>query len=124
LLGTGAGAIFLEERTFKFQDSLPDNLVTALRPFIPHEDTRGRLAGQLVVVNNNEFTWFTNFALSVQARNVLDDKTKESKNLWYEESLPPDTLMYCLLAERIADSGMSDLGNLLLEEKISAGRRQ
>lgn len=122
LLGTGPDTIFLEERTFTFQSSLPEKLVTSLTRFIPYKDTRGRLAGQLVVANSNEFTWFTNFALSVQARNDLVDKTKESNNLWYEESLPPDTLMYCLLAERIADGGMSELATLLRERKyLQAG---
>ena len=34
------------------------------------------------------------------ARNQLDSATKVSQNLWYEETLPPDTLMYLLLGER------------------------
>ncbi len=41
------------------------------------------------------------------------DENKKSKNLWYEESLPPDTLMYALLAERNDDSGITDLKTLL-----------
>jgi CRISPR-associated protein Cmr4 len=36
----------------------------------------------------------------VQARNVLDQKTKESKNLWYEEYIPADALFYAVMAER------------------------
>ncbi len=47
-----------------------------------------------------DFAWFARYALPVQARNVLDDETKQSLNLWYEEALPPDTLMYAIVASR------------------------
>ena len=40
------------------------------------------------------------YGLPIQARNQLDTETKKSENLWYEESLPPDTLMYALVVER------------------------
>ena len=41
-----------------------------------------------------------NIALPIHAHNVLDDETKASRNLWYEETLAPDTLMYTLVTER------------------------
>ena len=107
VLGKGENIIFLEERTFEFSDPLPATLTERLAPLICHHETKKRLSEQLAVVNNNEFTWFTSYALSVQARNVLKNN-KKSDNLWYEESLSPDTLMYCLLGERTADSGLSD----------------
>jgi len=122
LFGKGDKTIFLEERTFEFQGELPEKLTSVIQNFILHPETKKRVPGQLVVINNSEFNWFTNFALPVQARNVLNDQTKESKNLWYEESLPPDTLMYSLLGERTADSGIGDL-EILLNTKgfIQAG---
>lgn len=43
--------------------------------------------------------------LAITAHNSLDKDTKSSKALWYEEALPPDTVMYTLLAERRKDSG-------------------
>ena len=49
-----------------------------------------------MVLNDDDFTWFARFGLSIQARNVLEDGTKQSQNLWYEETLPPDTLLYAL----------------------------
>jgi CRISPR-associated protein Cmr4 len=51
-------------------------------------------------VTDKAFAWFAQYALPVQARNVLDEGTKTSKNLWYEEALPPDTLMYFVVGER------------------------
>jgi CRISPR-associated protein Cmr4 len=58
-----------------------------------------RLATQVVVLHDNDFAWFARYGLAVQARNVLDEK-KTSKNLWYEETIPADSLFYTLLAER------------------------
>ena len=41
--------------------------------------------------------------MPIQARNALDEK-KTSKALWYEESLPPDTVMSALLIARRGDA--------------------
>ncbi|MBC7326081.1 MAG: type III-B CRISPR module RAMP protein Cmr4, partial [Moorella sp. (in: Bacteria)] len=47
-----------------------------------------------------EFAYFARYGLAVNARNVLNDATKTSENLWYEETLPPDSLFYALLLAR------------------------
>ncbi len=92
------GAVTLEELSFK-TDALPGGLTAPLAKLIRHERTRQRLDAQIVVVSDKRFVWFARFALSVQARNVLNEH-KTSQDLWYEETLPPDTLMYALLDER------------------------
>ena len=114
-LGKDEGQLYLEERVFKHGDDLPENLASAIGELVPHEETRARLSDQLVILSDKDFAWFARYALSVQARNVLD-KNKKSKNLWYEESLPPDTLMYALIAERTRKSGIDDLQTLLTEK--------
>ena len=38
-------------------------------------------------------------ATEVIARNVLNDETKTSDNLWYEESLPTETILSGLLVQ-------------------------
>ena len=111
-LGKDEEKLYLEERVFEHGDDLPENLASAIGDLVPHEETRARLSDQLVILSDKDFAWFARYALSVQARNVLDEN-KKSKNLWYEESLPPDTLMYTLIAERTKYSGMSDLKALL-----------
>jgi CRISPR-associated protein Cmr4 len=67
-----------------------------------HSNTRHRLPAQLIVLHDDDLAWFARNGLPVTARNVLDDETKTSNNLWYEESLPPDTLLYAVIAERVA----------------------
>ena len=103
-LGVGDGDLFLEERQFARAGELPSGLIDVLRPLIAHESTAKRLEQQLVVISDNDFVWFARYGLAVNARNQLDDDKKTSKNLWYEETIPPDSLFYCLLAERGANA--------------------
>ena len=96
----GSGTLFLEERQFSISGAPTAEIVDAIKPLLLHEETRNRLPEQLVVLNDNDFAWFARYGLAIQARNVLNDDTKTSKNLWYEETLPPDTVMYALIAAR------------------------
>ena len=101
-LGAGPDALYLEEREFKRCDTSPetDDISKLLGSLIDHPKTRDRLKEQLVILHNDDFAWFARYGLAVNARNVLDDVKKTSRNLWYEETIPPDSLFYCLLAER------------------------
>ncbi|RJQ72321.1 MAG: type III-B CRISPR module RAMP protein Cmr4 [Desulfobacteraceae bacterium] len=99
--------LFLEERQFapvagskeKFV-AVFTSLIEAIKPLIKHEETRKRLMDQLVVISFDDFAWFAQNGLGVQARNVLDEETKTSNNLWYEEYIPADALFYAVLVER------------------------
>lgn len=99
-LGPNDGELFLEERQFSRCGDLPAALCQCLKALILHEATAQRLDRQLVVLHDDDFVWFARYGLSIQARNVLDVEKKTSKNLWYEETIPPDSLFYSLLAAR------------------------
>ena len=101
--------LFLEELSFTIRAAVPEAIVNVLQGYLP-ESVSSRLASQLTIVHNDNFAWFARYGLAVQARNNLDDK-KTSKNLWYEESLPPDTFMYTVLAER-RGTPLKDLANI------------
>jgi CRISPR-associated protein Cmr4 len=109
---SGEGTLFLEERSFSKQlfDTAP--IIKAIEPLIKHVETRSRLTQQLVILSDSDFSWFARFGLPVMARNVLNNKTKTSDNLWYEETLPPDTVMYGVLAERQKDTALKQFVNL------------
>lgn len=109
-------AVFLEEREFSVSGRPSGELVEAVAPLIAHEETRNRLAEQLVVLNDQDFAWFARYGLPIQARNHLDEKTKTSKNLWFEESIPPDTVMYALITGRRAGA-LDLLGRLFPPER-------
>jgi CRISPR-associated protein Cmr4 len=113
-LASGDGELFLEERLFSIERPPPEDLVQAISALIAHSAALARLGKQLAVISDKAFSWFSQSALPVQARNVLDEATKTSKNLWYEEALPPDTLMYFVLGER-ADGAAATLAAHLAE---------
>jgi CRISPR-associated protein Cmr4 len=96
--------LYLEEREFAVGGECPNGVHEAIAPLIRHEQTRKRLDSQTVVLDDHEFAWFCRYALPIQARNVLKkDGTKRSENLWYEESLPSDTVLYALAMARDSD---------------------
>ena len=96
----GEGKMFLEERQFDIISTPPKGIAEAIKPLILHRETQDRLAKQLALLHDDDFAWFARYGLAIQARNSLDDGTKKSGNLWYEETLPPDTVMYTLVAGR------------------------
>jgi CRISPR-associated protein Cmr4 len=104
-LGAGRSdqKLYLEERGFRHAGNLPDGVANLIGELIQHQRTKERLPGQMVILHDDDFAWFARYGLAVQARNALNDK-KTSENLWYEESIPPDTLMYAVLAGRQADA--------------------
>lgn len=91
--------LLVEEMTFRVQNPIaPDSpVVTTAGRLIPNEEpyarTRARLGKQLLIMSDDDFAWFARYGLPVHAHNVLDGKTKTSKNLWYEETLPADTVL-------------------------------
>ncbi|MEO5347536.1 MAG: type III-B CRISPR module RAMP protein Cmr4 [Magnetococcus sp. YQC-9] len=103
VIARGDGKLFLEERNFERmanQDTPLDNLARFLGGVIANPAARARLGSQLAVVSDNDFNWFAKHALPVDAHNTLEQETKISKSLWYEETLPPDTVMYGVVEER------------------------
>lgn len=107
----GDGSLFLEERQFAICGEPPDDLAKAVEPLLLHEATRGRLPDRLAVLHDDDFAWFVRYGLSIQARNVLEDGTKKSRNLWYEETMPPDTVMYAIVMGR-SDQALDSLDAL------------
>lgn len=111
-ISQGNGRLFLEERSFEISGAPGEDIIRPLERLVPDEGARKRLAGQLTILSDDDFNWFARYGLAVQARNQLTGgKTSspwknpetgktERGNLWYEETLPPDTLMYAVLAER------------------------
>lgn len=104
--------IFLEEREFQVSGEIEGSLIDALKKMIVHSEASERLNDQLIILNDDDFQWFASYGLQISARNVLDIKTKKSNNLWYEETLPVDSVFYSLLFLR-KDESLKDVGSLL-----------
>ncbi|WP_124728326.1 type III-B CRISPR module RAMP protein Cmr4 [Staphylospora marina] len=108
-------AVFLEEFTYipEQDEPLIREIIGCIAPLIRHDSVRKRLPGQLVLLNNDEFSHFARFSLPIVTKNQLDLETKTSRNVWNEETIPPDTLMYSLLIPR---PGREDSLKKLTEE--------
>ncbi|MBI5142696.1 MAG: type III-B CRISPR module RAMP protein Cmr4 [Nitrospirae bacterium] len=94
--GAASGGMFLEEYRF---NAIPQNLadvITSLAKLMKGEDSTERLTCQLVIVSDDQFSFFAQYATPVAAHVRIDNgkKTVAKGALWYEETLPPETLMY------------------------------
>lgn len=88
--------LYLEELCLTQRSADLGALINLLKTLMGSEEMQGTLERQLVVVDNDIFGHLARTAAPVGAHNVLTD-TKRSKNLWYEETLPPETLLYLCL---------------------------
>lgn len=118
--------LILEELSFEIDNGAKVDEVqkyySSIEKLLPSNDvfsgTRDRLNKLLFVISNNDFKHLVNHATQVTARNNLDDEKKTSKNLWYEETIPSETLFYTLLLAmkpRTKDSNITN-GNKIMEE--------
>lgn len=93
--------IGLEEREFRHAGPLPEGIVAEVADLVADSFESGALGDRLVVLHDDDFTWFARYGLPVLARNRLgEDKTVKTGALWNEEALAPDTVLYMLLSER------------------------
>ena len=77
-------------------------VIAALAWLMGREDAAAALQRQLVVVNDDRFSHLARFATPVNPHVCIDNQTKTVKPgaLWYEESLPPDTVLYVACMHR------------------------
>lgn len=95
--------LFLEEYRFNTQRQNLDQTINILSELMPSKDAEN-LRHQLVIVSDDMFSFMVQHATPVNAHNALDPETKTTKpgTLWYEETLPPETLLYFTLSAAAA----------------------
>ena len=91
-----AGNLFLEEYLFATKKADLKCIICALVQLMQRENITADLEKQLVIVSNDSYTHLVNHATPVNAHIALDSATKTTTGgaLWYEETLPPETLLY------------------------------
>ncbi len=120
--------VTLEEFTFSAQpekavEQAAQLIAKYVFPTLPeYEPWRARAAKHLVILPDNDFADFVRFATEVVARIALNDTTKTTSgdggNLWYEEQLPSETVMYSLLlasSPRRRIDGLQSAADVLAE---------
>ena len=89
--------LFLEEYRFELIAEPPIfNLAKAIARLMKRDDAEAELVKRLVVISDDMFGHLTQSATPVNAHIALDSATKIVRDgaLWYEETLPPETLLY------------------------------
>lgn len=118
--------LFLEQWTYETTTLDQDDATALVNAFLsplpndaPVEARKKMLRERLVIMEDGEFQWFARNGLPVDAHNRLAPRTKESKALWYEETLPTDALLYTLLIRRHAapTNGEDHVGDFI--EKLA-----
>lgn len=90
------GSLFLEEYRFTLAPDDLSEIILALATLMPRADADAELRKRLVIVSDEMFSFLARQATPVAAHIAIDNKTKTVRKgaLWYEETLPPETLLY------------------------------
>lgn len=88
--------LFLEEYRFSTSPQDMSGLIKSLAELMGTEVAAQSLGKQLVIVSDDSFTHIVRHATPVNAHISIDSVTKLVRDgaLWYEETLPPETLLY------------------------------
>ena len=101
-----AGEVFLEEYRFEVkQADLTEiiNLTEIIKALTEVSDVanfKEALKNQLMILNDDDFSYLVKHAVPVTPHIAIKSETKAviGGALWYEETLPPETLLYVCLA--------------------------
>ena len=109
--GENEQKIVLDEEVFNYeQDEQVSKVVKEIKNYYPeaYSDYVDDLDKQLLVLSDNDFRHFVKTATEVQARIKLNENktTGEDGNLFYQENLPADSLLYSLIL--VSDSFKSE----------------
>lgn len=117
-----ANALFLEEFRFEARPADLSAVIPTLAGLMGREDAAAALQKQLAVVGDDRFSHLARYATPVNPHVCLDNATKTVRPgaLWYEESLPPDTVLYVgLHAQAVRMKGETLTAAKVLEHVIT-----
>ncbi|ODS41415.1 MAG: type III-B CRISPR module RAMP protein Cmr4 [Candidatus Altiarchaeales archaeon WOR_SM1_79] len=87
--------IVLEDFPLTIKSSPPPDVYNLIKNLTSQHFDEETLNDRLIIVSDDVFKILVTNATQIIARNELD-KDKISKNLWYEETVPPDSLFYLI----------------------------
>lgn len=124
----GNGALYLEE--YRFTQTADPKIAAAalaIAQLMKRDDAGVELTKRLVLVSDDMFSHLIQAAVPVNAHIALDSATKTTTGgaLWYEETLPPETLLYVPLVAvkaRRKESALDAVGVLAKVTGLFAAR--
>ncbi len=103
--------LYLEEYRFKVESGNDlSKVIKPLKQLIADDYQQQQLEANLAIISDVQFSYLCQFAIPAHAHIAINPERKavEDGALWYEESLPPDTLMYSCLACSNGRNGAED----------------
>jgi len=100
LCAQASGDLFLEEYRFAQKPHIDvAALISPLSLLMRRDDAAAELIKRLVVISDDMYAHLVHAATPVNAHIALNSETKTVVDgaLWYEETLPPETLLYVVL---------------------------
>lgn len=103
--------LFLEEYRFKPVKKNLTGIIQVLAKLMKKTGIEAQLQQQLVIVSDDMFAHLVQHTTPVNAHIAIESETKTVKGgaLWYEETLPPESLLYVGLAANKARKPDSEL---------------
>lgn len=88
--------LYLEEYRFSGAGSIDNAWVEQLAELIAYDDAKTMLTNQLAVINDDDFAYLAKYTLPVNPHIAIETKIKTTIGgaLWYEETLPSDSVLY------------------------------
>ncbi len=95
--------VVLEEVVLEVESDSRDQLqeiVKAIKEILPEGIKKEDVKKRLVIVPDEVFSAFVRMNTEIVARITINSTTGTVENLWYEEFLPSDTVLYSIIAVR------------------------
>jgi CRISPR-associated protein Cmr4 len=114
--------LFLEE--FKFTQEHHDllTIITEIEKVMARDNAIDLLSRQLVIVSDDIFNHLSKHATPISPHIAIDSATKTTMKgaLWYEETLPPESVLYVpLVAQKSRKDGSSETEVAILNHVLN-----
>lgn len=95
-----SGSLYLEEYRFQHAGSIDEGWLNLLAKVLAYDDAKSMLEQQLAIISDDDFAYLARYTLPVNAHIALDSASKTTIGgaLWYEETLPSDSVLYVGIA--------------------------
>lgn len=124
LVAEGRGKLFLEEYRFEIEAEKEKigKCASSIASLMKREAAAAGLVRRLAIVSDDMFAHLTQAAVPVNAHIALDSASKTVRDgaLWYEETLPPETLLYVPLVANPSRKDGHALDAAAVLEKITS----
>lgn len=88
--------VYLEEYAFsRAKDGIDKKLIEILAASISYDNAEDIIKSQLAIISDDDFSYLAQYTMPVNPHIAIDEnKVTRNGSLWYEETLPADSVLY------------------------------